>query len=98
MLQLCGAAENFNIGAQIRFLPYAKTSKVCRELYAIGYTAFGVHKLANFDSFLGCIKCMRCRLLLLMSAVSVRQSVSHAAQLGVACSVCGAFAAAFAKL
>jgi len=55
---------------------------------------------------LGCIECMRCRLLLPMFAVSIRQSVRpsvcqsacHAAQLGGACSMCGEFAAAFAKL
>jgi len=34
------------------------------------------------SSLLGCIKCMRCRILLPMIAVSVRQSVCHAAQLG----------------
>jgi len=49
------------------------------------------------STVLGCIECMRCRLLLRMIAISVRQSVCHAAQLGGACSVCGAFAAAFAK-
>jgi len=38
--------------------------------------------------FLGCIECMRCRLLLPMIAVSVCQSLCHAAQPGGACSVC----------
>jgi len=52
-------------------------------------------------SFLGCIECMRCRLLLPICAVSVRQSVRpsvclsvpqslcHAAKFGGACSVWG---------
>jgi len=35
MPPLGGAAENYNIGAQLHSLPYAKTSKVCLKLYAI---------------------------------------------------------------
>jgi len=37
--------------------------------------------MPDFDMLLGGIECMRCRLLLPMCAVSVRQSVCHAAQL-----------------
>jgi len=37
---------------------------------------------ARKRGLLGCIECMRCRLLLPTIAVSVRQSVCHAAQLG----------------
>jgi len=55
-------------------------------------------------AFLGCIECMRCRLLLPMRAVSVCQSVRpavclsvcHAAQLDF--TVLGLFGTAFAKL
>jgi len=46
--------------------------------------------------FLGCIECMRCRLLSLMFALSVCQSLCHLAQLTqLYCA--GAFSAAFAK-
>jgi len=43
--------------------------------------------MIQISLFLGCIECMRCRLLLPMCMVSVHQSVRHA----------GSFGAAFAK-
>jgi len=54
-------------------------------------------------SFLDCIECMRCNCCYrcLSVSLSVRQSVSHVAQLGGDCSVCtvqGSFGTAFAKL
>jgi len=42
----------------------------------------GPHEEMLYQVSLGCVECMRCRLLLPMVAVSVCQSVCHAAQLG----------------
>jgi len=49
----------------------------------------------RISTFLGCIECMRYRVLLSTCAVYVCKSVCHAAQLGF--TVWGSFGAAFAK-
>jgi len=50
MPPLGGAADNYNIGAQLHFLPTQRHQKFA--LNYMLYTGLGAHKLTNFDPFL----------------------------------------------